>query len=288
MPVELFSHLSAPPADCLRRDAARDLCACAAAVALWAGIGVYLGGMHRSALAVALLVYGAAAALIWRGLRWHAPHLRFGAANRITLLRLSLTVWLVALAAGWVAGSTGESIAVSLPTTAMGSGVESAGVWPRNRTALAWSAVVVATLAALLDLLDGALARRHGVTSRFGARFDMECDALLIAVLSVLVLLFGKAGVWIVAAGALRYAFVAAGWRWPWLARPLPASTRRQAVCVTQIVSLIVALGPIVPVPWSSVIAGAGMVALAASFAVDALALHSARVVPGRRSTAPR
>ena len=37
------------------------------------------------------------------------------------------------------------------------------------------------------------------------------------------------------ALGLMRYAFVAAGWRWPALARPLPPSLRRKAVCVLQV-----------------------------------------------------
>ena len=38
--------------------------------------------------------------------------------------------------------------------------------------------------------------------------------------------------------GLLRYAFVAAGWLWPWLRAPLPPSRRRQTICVVQIVGL--------------------------------------------------
>jgi multidrug efflux pump subunit AcrA (membrane-fusion protein) len=38
----------------------------------------------------------------------------------------------------------------------------------------------------MLDGVDGWLARRHEIASRFGARFDMEVDALLILALSVL------------------------------------------------------------------------------------------------------
>ena len=88
---------------------------------------------------------------------------------------------------------------------------------------------------------------RRGLASEFGARFDMETDALLMLVLCLLVLHFGKAGAWVLAAGVMRYAFVLAARLWPWLARPLPPSRRRKAVCVVQITSLIVCLGPIVP-----------------------------------------
>ena len=40
---------------------------------------------------------------------------------------------------------------------------------------------------ALLDLVDGWVARRTGTASPFGARFDLETDAALILVLSWLV-----------------------------------------------------------------------------------------------------
>ena len=117
---------------------------------------------------------------------------------------------------------------------------------------------------------------QHG-TSEFGARFDMEVDALLIMALSILVWQHGKAGGWVLLSGLLRYAFVAAGWIDPWLARPLPPSRRRQTVCVVQIVALCVALAPAVPVSASTIVAATALVALAASFLVDVIWLWRAR-----------
>ena len=266
-------------ADGLRRDAAREL--------VWCGtVGVVLVGavvpwceaeLRRAVVAAALLAfaaYGVACALIWRGLRWHAPHPRFGAANRVTLLRLG---WALALGA----------VALVLARAESGSGLYETSVARHHSSTLAWAVVGVATLAALLDLLDGALARKHRLTSRFGARFDMECDALLIAVLSVLVVQLGKAGVWVCVAGALRYGFVAAARRWPWLAQPLPPSTRRQAACVTQIATLIAALAPVVPTPWSALLAGVGLLTLVASFTWDVLALRRTHVATASATAAP-
>ena len=97
-----------------------------------------------------------------------------------------------------------------------------------------------------LDGVDGALARGRGEASEFGARFDMETDALLILVLAALVWQHDKAGAWILLAGLLRYLFVAASYVLPWLGAALPPSRRRQTVCVVQIVSLIGALAPLV------------------------------------------
>jgi hypothetical protein len=75
--------------------------------------------------------------------------------------------------------------------------------------------------------------------------------------------------VWILVAGLLRYLFVAASWVLPWMGAALPPSRRRQAVCVVQIVSLLVALAPVVARTWSAGLALAGLAALVWSFAVD-------------------
>lgn len=147
--------------------------------------------------------------------------------------------------------------------------------WPTPR--VAGAIVAVGTVAALLDLVDGWIARRTGTASAFGARFDMEVDAAFILVLSALLWRFGIAGPWVLASGLMRYAFVAAAGPWPWLNRPLPPSRRRQTACVVQIVTLLVALAPIVPVPLGTVAAAVGLAVLAWSFAVDVAWLAHAR-----------
>jgi phosphatidylglycerophosphate synthase len=184
----------------------------------------------------AALTVPAGVLVLWLVSR-HANTPQFGAANVVTLIRAALAALLLALlGAQWVD---------------------------------AWWLVAIAAAAALLDSVDGALARARGGATAFGARFDMETDAFLILVLAALVWQHGKAGAWILLSGLLRYLFVAAGYRWRWLAAELPPSRRRQAVCVVQIVSLILALAPLVPSPASAAVALAGLAALAWSFAVD-------------------
>jgi phosphatidylglycerophosphate synthase len=134
---------------------------------------------------------------------------------------------------------------------------------------VAWTVVVVSTIAALLDIADGWIARRTGTATAFGARFDMEVDALLIMVLAALAWAWGKAGAWVLLSGLLRYGFVVGGWLLPWLRNPLPPSLRRKTICVVQIVALIVVLGPIVPRPLSTLVAALGLLLLGYSFAVD-------------------
>src|ERR1051325_4296462 len=67
-----------------------------------------------------------------------------------------------------------------------------------------WLAAGAATAGTMLDGVDGWLARRSGMSSAFGARFDMEVDALLIMALSALAWTHGKAGVWALLSGLLR------------------------------------------------------------------------------------
>ena len=177
------------------------------------------------------------------GVKRHHPFGRFGPANTVTALR--------ALLVSVVAGLIGER--------------------PSNE--VAWAAASIGGLATVLDGADGWLARRTLLASDFGARFDMEVDALLILVLSVLAWQLGKAGVWVLASGLLRYTFVAAGRIWRWLQAPLSPSWRGKAVCVVQVAALIVAIAPMVARPASAAIAATALVVLSWSFLVDVMRL---------------
>ena len=207
-----------------------------AAVSSVAGTYLNLGAAYPVKVLGAFALIGAWVIVL---ARIHLSGTPFGAANNITLGRAGLTALLV--------GLFGE----------------------RAAPGLAWAALATALVVLILDGVDGAVARSRGQQSRFGARFDMETDALLILVLAVLALQFAKAGAWVLAAGLLRYVFVAGGAVLPWLRAALPSSRRRQVVCVVQVVSLIVCLAPFVPTPWSAVAAALGIAALAWSFAVD-------------------
>jgi phosphatidylglycerophosphate synthase len=231
----------------LMRGAWRDVALVAGGLLLAALAAAWAAGLGGGYVLKALAWLAAGAVVISAGLRagMH-PHARFGNANRITLLRLAL--------AGLLVGLLGEA-AWSRPLAGPG--------------ALAWAVVVLATVTALLDAADGALARRSGLASAFGARFDMETDAAYTVVLCALVWQAGQAGLWVLLAGLMRYGFVAAAWGWPWLAAPLPPSRRRQAVCVAQITTLIVCLAPVVSPALATLLAAASLALLAGSFAVD-------------------
>ena len=116
----------------------------------------------------------------------------------------------------------------------------------------------------------------------------METDALLILGVSILSWQHGKAGPWILAAGAMRYIFVAFGYALPWLKRGLPYSYRRKVVCVVQSLSLISSLVPWLTAPVSALIAFVGLSSLLASFAVDVawlLRTHRAQAIGDGRIT---
>jgi phosphatidylglycerophosphate synthase len=187
-----------------------------------------------------LIVFAMGAALVLIGLRRYHGFATFGLANQVTVVRGAL----VALIAGLI-GEPGAAIPAF--------------------------AVAAATAVAVLDGVDGAVARRSRMASDFGARFDMEIDALLIMVLAVLAWQFGKTGVWVLASGLLRYAFVAAGRALPWLRHPLPPSQRRKTVAVVQVITLIVTLAPFVPAAIGAAVAGVGLGALLLSFGADIL-----------------
>jgi phosphatidylglycerophosphate synthase len=132
-----------------------------------------------------------------------------------------------------------------------------------------WGVIGLTGLLAVLDGLDGWLARATRMISAFGARFDMETDAAFILVLSVLVWQHGKAGAWVLLCGFMRYGFVAAGWLLPWLGAPLRATLRGRTVAIGQLVGLSVALAPSVPVPASAAVAAVTVAVLSWSFAID-------------------
>ncbi len=104
---------------------------------------------------------------------------------------------------------------------------------------------VLAAVALSLDAVDGYVARRTGTTSALGARFDMEIDSVLVAVLSLHVA--PAVGIWVLALGGMRYAFVAAGWALPWMCRPLPPRYWRKVVAAALGVVLLVVATRLLP-----------------------------------------
>ncbi len=209
-----------------------------------------LDQISAAGVLLSLGLYALMAALIWRGRGTLSVH--FGWANRVTLLRAVLLVWL----AGW--------LMFSYPS-------------PERLNEGAWPVVAAALIILVLDGVDGQLARRLNQTSEFGARFDMEVDAALILLLSLGLMLAGRAGPWVLLIGLMRYAFVLAMPVWPWLGAPLPASFRRKLVCVWQVAGLIIAFVPGLPAGLVTAALLSALVLLILSFALDILWLYRRR-----------
>lgn len=213
---------------------------------------VVQAGLDWLPLAGALAVYAAISGVVAFRIDAYHPHARFGAANGITLARAVINCLLVGLL---------------LDLERLAGHEATVGV----------IFVAFAAISLALDGLDGIAARRLRLESRFGARFDVEVDGLLLVLLATAAYRLDKAGIWVLAIGGVYYVFLAGQRLMPWLRAPLPPSFRRKVVCVVQGASLVVLLLPFVDPPLSTAIAAGALAALAWSFAVDVALLWRTR-----------
>ncbi len=167
-----------------------------------------------------------------------------GPANRVTLVRAVLVCVVAVVAFG------GES---------------------RGRVPVL---VSLAAVALVLDGVDGCVARRTNSSSAFGARFDMEVDALLILVLSAYAA--PAVGWWVLLIGAARYLFGAAKWPLPWLRGTAPPRRWCKVVAVVQGVTLTIAAAEVLPLAWNRVLLAVALALLAESFGREAWELWRA------------
>ncbi|MET8678873.1 CDP-alcohol phosphatidyltransferase family protein [Streptomyces sp. NPDC004647] len=188
---------------------------------------------------------GLGAQMLLLGCLWAAAGL--GPAGWLAGSAFAVATWAVlslALSRSW-AGSFGPANGVTLGRAMLVGGVTALVADSFGRRPPVAVLVALATVALILDAVDGQVARRTGTASPLGARFDMEVDAFLILVLSVHVAM--SLGAWVLLIGAMRYAFVAAARVMPWLRGPLPPGTARKAVAALQGIVLVVAAAGIVP-----------------------------------------
>jgi len=143
--------------------------------------------------------------------------------------------------------------------------------------------VTLTVIALTLDAVDGWIVRHTGRATPLGVHFDGEVDAFLIAVLSVYVA--QSAGVWVVAIGAARYAFYAAGWLLPWMRAPLPRADWRRVVAAIQGIVLAIAAAGLLPLVLTQAVLLAALALLYASFGHDVVWLWVHRAAtPGREA----
>ena len=204
-----------------------------------------------------------------------------GTAGWLTAAAVGIALWAVltrALHRSW-ARSFGPANHVTLARATLVGGVAAlvadSFVHPPHIPAL----VALATVALVLDAVDGQVARRTGTTSALGARFDMEVDAFLILVLSVFVA--ASLGAWVLLIGAMRYAFVAAARVLPWLNGSLPPSMARKTVAALQGIALLTASAGILPPVAAPAVVLAALALLIWSFAHDIRWLWDAKTSGG-------
>jgi phosphatidylglycerophosphate synthase len=173
----------------------------------------------------------------------HAGALHLGPADRITLTRATLVCAVAALVVDPRAGSAATSTVATL-----------------------------ASIALVLDGVDGWVARHTGTASGLGARFDMEVDAFLILVLSVAA--SRSFGPWVLLIGAARYALAAAGAVLPWLRATVPFRYWRKVVAAIQGVVLTVAVAAVVPRALTLAALVVALALLTESFGRDVWWLH--------------
>lgn len=212
--------------------------AAALAVAMAGAVALLRADIWPAGVGFALVGASALVAVVGVMAARHYPYPRFGLCNAVTLARAGMVVALL---------------------VKLGSGAQG------------WDVLLVATFALCLDGVDGWLARRSGLVSAFGARFDMETDAALALVLAAHVWLGGMAGPEVLLLGLMRYGFVAAFWPFPWLAAALPERFGRKLVCVIQIAALILLQVPGLTAGLAQGVAWAAVAALIWSFGRDTL-----------------
>jgi phosphatidylglycerophosphate synthase len=225
---------------------------------------------HFAGLVVALLIglFGASLATYGPSMATFVVMLMFSGVGAIALrgLKASRATFL------------GAANVVTTTRAAMVAFLAGVILQPLTLDPLAWTIFAIAIVAFAMDGIDGYLARRNHTATPFGARFDMEIDALLGAVLSLILLTSGRVGPEILVLGFMRYAFVVLGFVWPWLNGPLPESLRRKTICVIQIGALIALLCPITPTVLLTPISMIASATLFWSFAADTLWLKRAAV----------
>jgi len=229
-----------------------------------------LAGLGMAALIAGLLLLGAGwhragawqwlaqAVLLWAFLCWQtqkrlhlnrpepdaSPYTDLGLANRLTLLR----AWLIATVGGFLFQP-----------------------WP-DGPLMAWVPGLLYFVAALLDRVDGYVARRTRHGSLLGNELDMLSDALGLAVASLLAVGWGQVHVSYLLLGIAYYLFQGGLF---WRRRrglpvyPLPPARHRRAWAGFQMGFLVVALWPLFFPPITRVAGFAFMLPATVGFLID-------------------
>jgi CDP-diacylglycerol--glycerol-3-phosphate 3-phosphatidyltransferase len=166
---------------------------------------------------------------LWQGLEYNyrpgEEHLlaTFGPGNNLTILRALM----IAAVAGFLTS-------------------------PRPEGLLAWIPGVLYTLAALIDLFDGYVARLTNHTTHLGGMLDIRFDGLGVLVAALLIVQYGQVPAWYLLVALARYIFLAGIWLRVRLGKPvhdLPPSRSRRPLAGVQMGFMAVVLWPLFSPP---------------------------------------
>lgn len=205
-------------------------------------LGCVAGALMASPLPLVILGFASFLALLWQARGHFGQGPGFGAANTVTLLRLTL-----------VLGLGGAFGALPLRDCAL-----------------------LAALILLLDGVDGWVARRTQSPSPFGAHFDMESDAFFVLVSVFVLWTRERLGIWVLWGGLLRPLYVLLLWALPARHAAEPRSLFGRIAFVGFALGLLAPLASFSAWADALALAGTGLVTL--SFARSARYWQRARV----------
>lgn len=237
----------------------------------WAAISIF-----------SLLALAAGAALLSRWLG-EADALRWLAGTTLSTVFVGWVLW------RWTPlhrSPTGETISRFGPGAVASLVRGLASAWlvglvatRASAMALGWAPSAIVLLAAVLDLLDGRLARASGTASEMGRRVDLDLDGFTTLAAYALAVHLGKLPPGFLLIGGLRYEYLFGEWVLRQVGvslRPVPPSTARRIIASLQSGFLVGVLLPISAPPATTLAGGVIAAALLASFGRDALVVSGA------------
>lgn len=173
--------------------------------------------------------------------------------------------------ATWVTVTRGAAVAVLA-----GFAVAPPASPPSTAIALAWTPAALFAAAALLDAVDGLVARLTDSVTALGARLDVEMDGLVVLVGTVVAAVDGGLPSSFLAVAGARYLFVAGRWWRERRGRPvfeLPPNRARRPLGALAMLAVWVALVPVVDESVSRAFATLVLIPFLANFCWDWLAV---------------
>lgn len=245
------------------------------------GLWLLAGGLFAAAGYAALhAAWGAPAAL-----RWLAAAALLLAYQFVSLWRHLPENRLAGMEDAPLIGGLGLANRITVFRSILITGLIGFLFTPRPFGWLAWAPGALFLSGALLDYLDGYVARITGQSTRLGERLDMQWDSVGVMVAVMLTVKYGQAPFPYLLVGFARYLYLIGLWlhrRWGGVAADLPPSRFRRATSGMQMGFLAVILLPVFAPPATQIAAALFMLPTMVSFARDFL-----HVTGLRDATAP-